>query len=86
MQALISRGITRLIRTGSNLINREAPALSSFPERTASSSCPPTCSCVICDQKGLPGQQAVRAYVNRSKPHRHFMIFHQQTGTKIALI
>jgi hypothetical protein len=32
VQALISRGITRLIRTGSNLINREAPALPTFPE------------------------------------------------------
>lgn len=32
LQALISRGITRLIRTGSNLINREAPALPTFPE------------------------------------------------------
>ncbi|MBM4293530.1 MAG: hypothetical protein FJ126_01310 [Deltaproteobacteria bacterium] len=32
MQALISRGITRLIRTGSNLVKREAPALPTFPE------------------------------------------------------
>jgi len=32
VQALISRGITRLIRTGSNLVNREAPALPTFPE------------------------------------------------------
>lgn len=32
MQALISRGITRLIKTGSNLVKREAPALPTFPE------------------------------------------------------
>jgi len=32
VQALISRGITRLIRTGSNPIYREAPALPTFPE------------------------------------------------------
>ena len=32
MQALISRGITRLIRTGSTLIKRDAPALPTFPE------------------------------------------------------
>ncbi len=32
MQALISRGITRLIRTGSNLVKRDAPALPTFPE------------------------------------------------------
>jgi len=32
VQALISRGITRLIRTGSTLIKRDAPALPTFPE------------------------------------------------------
>jgi HK97 family phage portal protein len=32
LQALISRGIIRLLRTGSNLFNREAPALPTFPE------------------------------------------------------
>jgi len=32
VQALINRGISRLIRTGSTLINREAPALPTFLE------------------------------------------------------
>jgi hypothetical protein len=32
LQALIYRGITRLIRTGSTMINREAPALPTFLE------------------------------------------------------